>query len=522
MAKDVVYIDAKDDITSIIDKVKQSSQKIVALVPPKQVGVLQSAVNLQLLVHEAKRNQKVLVIITGQETLIRLAAVAGVPIAKTLTSKPEMPEVPALKVDGEDDIIDGAKISIGELSGLPTEEKEASSDFEAKEEVPKLAPAKIKVPNYDKFRKRLLIGGACGVVLITFLIWALVFAPKAEIVISTTSKAINISSGATLVEKTDEQNYAENILAAQTQKITKKRVYEFQVTGEKDLKVAASGSLSLENYRTTSVAIKAGTKFTKGSCTFATQADVTVPAAVGSFLGNHTTGKAKVGVQATVTGESCNIEAGDYSSSVSDILAKGTVMTGGTERKVKVMTQSDYDKAKAELTKEGNETALKELRNKFDSSTTLINDSLAVKEGEIKTNFKIDEEVADGKIKMEQENNYQITGLTNKVLTEYLSHIALRDNKDSKVYDTGINDVVFKDFVITGGKTTVRISSQVKIGPNIDVQKVKEVVKGKPQSEIRNHYLTVDGIKDVRVSFSPFWVSSAPNNIEKISVVVEN
>jgi len=49
MNKDVIYIDVEDDITAIIGKIKASSEKIVALVPPKRVGVLQSAVNLRLL-----------------------------------------------------------------------------------------------------------------------------------------------------------------------------------------------------------------------------------------------------------------------------------------------------------------------------------------------------------------------------------------------------------------------------------------------------------------------------------------
>lgn len=51
MNKDVLYIDVEDDITTIIGKVKASKSKIIALVPPKRVGVLQSAVNLRLLTY---------------------------------------------------------------------------------------------------------------------------------------------------------------------------------------------------------------------------------------------------------------------------------------------------------------------------------------------------------------------------------------------------------------------------------------------------------------------------------------
>ena len=49
MNKDVIYIDTDDDITAIIGKIKNSKDKIIALVPPKRIGVLQSTVNLRLL-----------------------------------------------------------------------------------------------------------------------------------------------------------------------------------------------------------------------------------------------------------------------------------------------------------------------------------------------------------------------------------------------------------------------------------------------------------------------------------------
>ena len=50
MNKDVIYIDVEDDITAIVGKVKASKERIIALVPPKRVGVLRSAVNMRLIV----------------------------------------------------------------------------------------------------------------------------------------------------------------------------------------------------------------------------------------------------------------------------------------------------------------------------------------------------------------------------------------------------------------------------------------------------------------------------------------
>ncbi|MBH1980895.1 hypothetical protein I8H89_05245, partial [Candidatus Saccharibacteria bacterium] len=114
MNKDVIYIDVEDDVTAIIGKVKDSKEKVVALVPPKRTGVLQSAVNLRILQRTAKNAGKHIVLITNDQSLIPLAAGASIPVAKNLQSKPEIPEIAALKVDDDDDIIDGSQLPVGE------------------------------------------------------------------------------------------------------------------------------------------------------------------------------------------------------------------------------------------------------------------------------------------------------------------------------------------------------------------------------------------------------------------------
>src|SRR5690606_18691684 len=116
MSKDTIYIDVEDDITAIIGKVKASGSKIVALVPPKRIGVLQSAVNLRLLARAAKQSDKRLVLISGNSALTALAASAGIPAARTLQSKPELAPPPDLDDNQTEDIIDGSELPVGDLA----------------------------------------------------------------------------------------------------------------------------------------------------------------------------------------------------------------------------------------------------------------------------------------------------------------------------------------------------------------------------------------------------------------------
>ena len=70
MNKDVIYIEPEDDITDIISKLKSAEEKVVALVPPKNIGVMRSAVNTKLIAKTAKLNDKVAVIITAVQARI--------------------------------------------------------------------------------------------------------------------------------------------------------------------------------------------------------------------------------------------------------------------------------------------------------------------------------------------------------------------------------------------------------------------------------------------------------------------
>src|SRR5688572_2942339 len=92
--KDVIYIDVDDEITAVIEKVRSSEKKIVALVLPKRAAVLQSIVNMRLLKRATTSAKKNLVLITAEHGLMPLAGAAGIHVARSLNTKPEIPEAP--------------------------------------------------------------------------------------------------------------------------------------------------------------------------------------------------------------------------------------------------------------------------------------------------------------------------------------------------------------------------------------------------------------------------------------------
>jgi hypothetical protein len=95
-AKDTIYIDVEDEITTVIDKVTASDKKLVALVLPKRAAVFQSVVNMKLLKLKSDSAGKNLVLITTESSLLPLAGSVGLYVAKTLSSKPEIPLAPIM------------------------------------------------------------------------------------------------------------------------------------------------------------------------------------------------------------------------------------------------------------------------------------------------------------------------------------------------------------------------------------------------------------------------------------------
>lgn len=542
MNKDVIYIDVEDDITAIIGKVKNAKEKIVALVPPKRVGVLQSAVNLRLIGRAADTGHKRLVLITNNQALIALAAAAKIPVARNLQSKPELAEISALDIDDGEDVIDGSSLPVGDLART-TDAKALANDPSldkavgdiTKEEAftkravpsaavlaarPNVKKSNKKVPNFNDFRKKLflIIGG--GVLLLVFLVWAIWFAPRATVVITAQTTATTVSQKVTL-DPNAPTDFAANRVHSQVQQQKKQLSVDFDATGTKDVGDKASGTMQLNRTSVSSnpIPVPAGTSFTSGSYTFVSTESAT--------LGGTTIGpggvvqdSATVRVVASDIGEEYNLSARSYQPSTGGFTAQGSNMTGGTKRQVKVVTNQDIQAATAKLAEQKDDTVKKQLQALFGQDMTVIDQSYTVAQANPVSTPAADQE-ATGKAKLTSEVTYSLIGISKTDLNTYLD-AGLKKQLDSKgdqrVYENGSNKVSFAQFATADGASTVTLTATGKIGPNIKDSEVKEQAKGKRYGEVQSQIESIQGVRDVDVKFWPFWVTSVPNDVKKVNV----
>ena len=551
MNKDVIYIDVEDDITAIIGKVKSSKERIIALVPPKHIGVLQSAVNLRLLARAASQSDKHLVVVTNNHSLATLAGAASLPVAKNLQSKPNLVINNNTIKDETEDIIDGSQLPVGDLANAVDEEsnkrtsipvsdanedKVASQVIASENAKEKTKPnelknnKKSKVPNFKRFRKKLIFAVGGGVLLVLFLVWAFFIAPRATIIISAKTTDLPVNTKVTL-SSTSSTDLQASTIKATTQQLKKDESIEFEASGKKEAGEQASGTISIRNCDSnSSFSIASGTIFTASSGQrFLNSGSVTVPGFTGSASlcrSNGTgAGVASVPVRAEAIGEQFNISSTSYSiAGVSgDVYATGTAMTGGSKRQVSFVTAEDIQRANDSLIQKNSETAKTQLSSQFGSDVVAIDTSFSTDVNSISSNPAVGQETTAGvKPKLNSSVTYTMLGIENSETKIYLDAFLakqLEDKAEQQVYSNGSENAKYSNIVrLANGQFSAQLVATAKIGPKIDESAIKSAAKGKRYGEIQSSIESIEGVNEVDIKFSPFWVRSTPNDISKIDI----
>ena len=93
------------------------------------------------------------------------------------------------------------------------------------------------------------------------------------------------------------------------------------------------------------------------------------------------------------------------------------------------------------------------------------------------------------------------------------------DNFESKkIYESGASKAEVSDFSGNSQSATAKVYATAKVGPAINEDSVKKQIFGKKYSEVRNIFEKIDGVNDVEVKFSYFWVNTVPSDENKVEI----
>lgn len=547
MKKDVIYIDIEDDITAIISKVKAAAAKVVALVPPKRTGVLQSVVNLKLLKKSASEANKQLVLITNDHSLLSLASGLKLPVAKNLQTPPAIPSASFLEKENEE-VINGAELPVGEIAaaagqhvGQPhqlssvADELSQRIDLKDTSEAP-LVPStpraattrqsssgkKVNIPDFQRFRKWVLVGGIGGAALIVFLVWALKVAPHASVTIAAKTSQVPIDRTLGLNTKLASSDTSQLQLKPIVQQLKKTATAEFDATGTKDTGNKAVGTVTVTNsYDSKDVAIPAGTVFIASTGQkFASTAAATVPGASVEG-GGIKPGTVAVAVQAGDIGQEYNIAAQPYTiAGMPNLSGSGSPTSGGTREKVTVVTQEDINKAKETLVMPDQAGARAELRKQFGGDMQIIEESFTVEPSDPVSAPAVDEQAKRGRVTVDTTYTYIALSRSDikQVLADALKD-ALSNKPNQSVFNDGSGSVSFQSFQkFTSTTYAAQLSTTGYIGTTININDLAKQIEGKRYGEIDQIANQIPGVNKVDIKFSPFWVTTAPRDPNKIDI----
>lgn len=536
--KDTIYIDVDEEITGIVGKVQSSKKDIVALVLPKRANVLQSIVNMKLIKRTADQNDKKVVLITSESRLLPLAGASGLFVAANLTSKPYLP--PSPKIDGQnlgDEVIDPST----PVSEVAPDAKFADDDAIEIDNTPRpdssagkaaSKPKKkkgLKVPNFGKFRTRLIVGAVAAVFLITGLIWAIFIAPKATVTLKaqTSELAVNVSFVAdTSATEFDKEGKVARAVVKESQKQDSEKV---PATGQKDKGNKASGTVTLKNCKKADgkVTIPAGTGVSSGEFTFVTTQAVTLDASV--FSGGGTTCLSTATKEAPVIaqqpGDRYNLSAREYTvAGHSGVTGTGSSMTGGTSQIVTVVSQSDIDKAKERLNGKQN-TVQDELKQDLRKEGYIaMTDTFQATPSEYSPSPAVDAEASE--VTVSVTTSYKMTGVNEDDIKELVKQEVSEQQKDNpqNILSEGLESATFRAGSASGSlspsQSAFNVSTTVVTGPDINDEQVKSQITGKKQGQAEDILKQIPGVVEPKVELSPFWVSKTPK-ASKITIEVK-
>jgi hypothetical protein len=555
-AKDTIYIDVDDEITTIIDKVRSSHGKIAALVLPKRATVFQSIVNMKLLKRSADDANKHLVLITTEAGLMPLAGTVGLYVAATPQSKPEIPPAPGAQND--DEVIDepdddeepiytaenAGNRPVGELAGvaaaggietlaLDDDEPEAEAATGADKPVGKPVPPtpkkdkKLKVPNFNRFRMLIVFGVLALVALGVLAYVAAAVLPKARITIKTDASSVNSSVEFTLDTSADTLDTESMIVPAKTASEQKTQSQEVAATGQKNKGDKAAGTVTMTACVTGfdfPADVPAGAGISANGKTYITQAATSFnpagPDPANSCYKYQAANPTPITAQSP--GEKYNVDSADFTvAGRSDVSANGSA-DGGTDDLVKVVQQSDVDNATKKLETVDADTLKADLADQLRQDGMYPLDA-TYKAGDpkISTSSQVGDE-AD-KLTVTATYTYTMFGTEQKNLDSLLNDDIKNQVDTSKetILTNGLSDAVVK--VLDASSTTRKVSMQATgtVGPDLHLDDIKQDAAGKKSGDVQPEIKNLPGVTDVQINLSPFWVSSIPKNTDKITIVVE-
>lgn len=529
--KEVLYLEADEEITSAIDKLLELDAETVSIVVPKRSALLQSIVNLKLLKKAAQDSGKSLVLVTSDRTSTHLAGRIGLPVAATLGAEASVPTASGTAPSLTSEIVEeGTPAAASAASKNPLES--AAEPVVTRKEIEPEPPAPVKtkpakgskMPDFNNFQKRLLWGGIAVATILILLLANFLF-KQAIVTLYVQGEKIATDFDFTVDTESGRSDAEAAIVEGEKIEVEHELSQKFSATGSKDVGTRASGQITASNYCYNPGTIPAGTVFrSSNGLNFASTQAVTVPNATPAAGACSTPTTATIPVQASENGDRYNLASTTYtsgsipSSGSYYVRFQGNQMSGGTSKKVTVVTQSDVEAARKQALEDDKGDAEKDLKREVNKSQRLIAASFAANVGEVETSPSVGEEANQATLRMKV--TYSELAVPEKDFVVMVEAQQLKlIGEQNQIYDNGIGTADIK--ALPNQSNRFSFAGEAYGGSKIDLKGLAEEMKGKKYGEAAELGNKQPGVEKTDIQLRPSWTSKMPRITKNIKIEIK-
>ncbi len=569
MHNPVIYLEADDEITTVVEKIRRSPADKLTVVVPKRAVVMQSIVNLQILGRQASQLNKTIAIVCTDAGGRALAQRAGLLVKKHISDPfPGGRKKVAVNGDGIRQSVPVQQIEklreiykeegieelpkAGPLATTHTVERAAriaaqsptKKIFAKKTVAPvvenlsgeevaaedRLAKVKAKVQPKSRLPRKWVRYAILFVVLalgILGTVLALVL-PKATIVVVPKSQAATADPEITVqvgLTTADPVTLTIPGTLVQDQADSTKT---FQASGTKTVGTPAVGAVNFSNsYSSDPRTIAAGTKLTVDGKTYKLTSAVTIPGATISG-GDTVPGTATGNAQAENIGDTYNRGAstlaisGLSAAEAEKITARSDSFTGGTSEDKKIVTADDIKNGTAALLEDLGKQLLLRLPTIDLGGKKILTDAIIVGVDAAEPSLKVGDEGTEFSLKVTASakaivfDEAELKSIAESRLARDLpsDQEFLPDKAATTTYAMTAKDLV-------AGKMALKAHVEKFVIPKLDLAQFQRDLIGKTAPEARAYFSKLSQIDHVEVKFWPFWVQRIPKKTDRISITLD-
>jgi hypothetical protein len=119
---------------------------------------------------------------------------------------------------------------------------------------------------------------------------------------------------------------------------------------------------------------------------------------------------------------------------------------------------------------------------------------------------------------------FTMSGVDSKALGQLVDNSALaQTGPNQTVVNNGLSDATLTlKQTKSGGTQVFTLDTTAEVAVKQDPEAIASQVKGKNARQTAEIIKSINGVKDVKVDYSPFWVSKTPTNTKKIQIIFVN